>query len=1507
MPQIDSTSIMNYVMIGTWAIFGFFILINFLIGLKRGTKKSLFYTVTSLVLSFVVLFLISLVSVRMIFPTPGALLSFLEKIGFSDSNSIVKMLEDPAVNAMTFGVVDIVFKIILFFILYPIVKFLLTVLIARPIYKRAFDNNNGFGNITKDKKMLKQIQGNTNNITMGSRFGGAILGAVRGFVVAFLLFVPFIVIVGVSSGITYDFTTNNNLDASNEYNESVSEYVDIIKSLQTFNDSSIFGLSKKLKVGEKSIDELIFDFSFNGTVKYKDEKDQKLKIATDPRKIGEAVNELLKMGVLEKDFDFKSISHEKDFKYIQSVLDKLGDINAINVALPLLLEFGANNIEQVKDLDLINNPYTKNSFNALRKIKWKNEMGEITDIVEEALKLGSVGELEELFKNLGILENEDLEQIGNIVYEFGDLEILTAFNILVEYAINNKILPVVKNDLNYDDYYHEKLAFVLNNPSFLSSEEGQITYLGTLIKELFSNEEHNFDIAKLFNDNKLDLKYLLEDEVSPLVSALIKGIGNFELLIGATPIAFDYLLYDFADKEDFDAIDELSKKIFEIDYGNELSNINGIYEEIIKIGLNNYLGESNNTITLIDLILSDEENFASAKTIINSLFVDSDIVTSALDLSSEFLITKFVKNEGMKEFGLDLVSNEEFKIGKEVASIVDIVGHIYQVSNIDTIMKDFNSKNYFGLSNVLGSFSQDQYNDFKTSLMSLQTLHYTDASLVTNLIKQNESSKIVVPEAMTALDFAKDLITALDLAYSVSFDLKAAGATNENYKSIELSEVINSDNFTQALNFDHVEKPNSILLHSAVKFFKTLKFEVSGIGTLGNPIELENKESNTKEWTDELNGLVSSVIKTISSKAKDDDLVITIDTLLNFSKINTVDMVGLFNRFLNTLNEVNVVNGEDDLDRFVKTLTIHNFINDAVNGELFETTLVKALEGAIGKPVDNFTTKPDVEEQDINNKLKVSEVKSLLLGTQAINLVNDGKIKIEIAELFALGQDDAKFDQFFKSNYLTKLISNILVLDGIKEIISTSAGFDYNDLTLSRALDSNGYLSRTEIKAMLNALNTLGINDFANINIDIAAIIALLDDGFDTILESNYFYQVIDLIIKKQITDLTVVIPTGAFESDGYITKLEITKVLESLKVLGIIDSGSLDGDSLTTNNLIDINNIDSLIIRAVLSKELVKAVTFPTESYEANEDNLILKSEIDALIEAITIVEPDLEKPIKDIDLNNLTITVDQLTQLIEIQKDTGGSPVINRIISKAIINSETNSGLVIPNDAYELNSIDDIKREEIEKLPEIFTTLGLVNLKDPINTDTLSMDTLINLLIVDSVIINNTISNQLISSSFNILEIPDEAYTNSSKERVSNIEMLSLFKGLKHLNVTIQTINQFDALTVELEKLALMISEDSLIVQRAISKELININNIIVDQTLLINDDKDIIQIELERLINNGVVTGFINLADIISTIDNAMSNIPRLTAALAAIIAMPEEERSVILVDSITNIMP
>ncbi|HKL94864.1 MAG TPA: hypothetical protein VJ845_00395, partial [Haploplasma sp.] len=259
------------------------------------------------------------------------------------------------------------------------------------------------------------------------------------------------------------------------------------------------------------------------------------------------------------------------------------------------------------------------------------------------------------------------------------------------------------------------------------------------------------------------------------------------------------------------------------------------------------------------------------------------------------------------------------------------------------------------------------------------------------------------------------------------------------------------------------------------------------------------------------------------------------------------------------------------------------------------------------------------------------------------------------------------------------------------------------------------------------------------------------------------------------------------------------------------------------------------------------------------------------------------------------------------EIQKDTGGSPVINRIISKAIINSETNSGLVIPNDAYELNSIDDIKREEIEKLPEIFTTLGLVNLKDPINTDTLSMDTLINLLIVDSVIINNTISNQLISSSFNILEIPDEAYTNSSKERVSNIEMLSLFKGLKHLNVTIQTINQFNALTVELEKLALMISEDSLIVQRAISKELINIDNIIVDQTLLINDDKDIIQIELERLINNGVVTGFSNLADIISTLDNAMSKITRLTDALAAIIAMPEEERSVILVDSITNIMP
>lgn len=185
--------------------------------------------------------------------------------------------------------------------------------------------------------------------------------------------------------------------------------------------------------------------------------------------------------------------------------------------------------------------------------------------------------------------------------------------------------------------------------------------------------------------------------------------------------------------------------------------------------------------------------------------------------------------------------------------------------------------------------------------------------------------------------------------------------------------------------------------------------------------------------------------------------------------------------------------------------------------------------------------------------------------------------------------------------------------------------------------------------------------------------------------------------------------------------------------------------------------------------------------------------------------------------------------------------------------------------------------------------------------------MDILIDLIEVDSIIVNNTISNKLITSSTNVLEIPEGAYTNSDQNRITNVEMVSLFKGLKHLNITIETIDDFDALTVELAKLGLMIGEESLIIQRAISKELINISNIVVDSMLLINSDKDIIQVELERLINNGLATGFINLADIVTTFNNAMTNIPRLTAALATIVAMPEEERSVILVDSITNLIP
>ena len=70
--------------------------------------------------------------------------------------------------------------------------------------------------------------------------------------------------------------------------------------------------------------------------------------------------------------------------------------------------------------------------------------------------------------------------------------------------------------------------------------------------------------------------------------------------------------------------------------------------------------------------------------------------------------------------------------------------------------------------------------------------------------------------------------------------------------------------------------------------------------------------------------------------------------------------------------------------------------------------------------------------------------------------------------------------------------------------------------------DEYGEMSKAEVIAVLISLDILGISEFDNVEVSNESPQSLTSDEMDTLLASNYFYQVIDLTLKEQLEDAVV-------------------------------------------------------------------------------------------------------------------------------------------------------------------------------------------------------------------------------------------------------------------------------------------------------------------------------------------------------------------------------------------------
>src|SRR5690554_5734849 len=104
-----------------WGVFFFFVIANLLLGFMRGTRKTLFYTIVSFGLTLLLFFGISFVSIRMLFSSAGRLIYFVEAYVTIPEN-IKNILVNPDLSPFVFALLDILFKFVVFIVLYTPLK-----------------------------------------------------------------------------------------------------------------------------------------------------------------------------------------------------------------------------------------------------------------------------------------------------------------------------------------------------------------------------------------------------------------------------------------------------------------------------------------------------------------------------------------------------------------------------------------------------------------------------------------------------------------------------------------------------------------------------------------------------------------------------------------------------------------------------------------------------------------------------------------------------------------------------------------------------------------------------------------------------------------------------------------------------------------------------------------------------------------------------------------------------------------------------------------------------------------------------------------------------------------------------------------------------------------------------------------------------------------------------------------------------------------------------------------
>ncbi|VEU80542.1 hypothetical protein [Haploplasma axanthum] len=1480
-----------------WSLVGFFVLVNLFIGFARGTKKSLYYTLVSLFLTFILLLAISFVTIKIYFKSPEQLLSFIENY-FTLSDDIKEYFVNPDISPIIFALIDVVIKIIVFIILYPIVKFILTRLIFKPIWNKKFEKSkNRQGIIVNNKLYLKPKK---EKRTFIDRLGGGLLGSIRGLVVAVLILLPVIVITGSIGNETASENTTTPVSTS----KNNSEIDEIIEQLTKINNGGVGLITKNLKFGEKTIDEIVFDFAFGSSkVKIKDET-YKFKLSEELNSFVGSASLLYSKGYLDSSFDYGKINYQDNYQDLEKVLNNIGKSKLLKIAVPvglnILNEQGV--LKTTLGYDPFKVEHTLKAIDELKKIDWKNETKVLSTIVKNALMIGDVNRLMEIANNpndLLLMSQKDRQSIIKVLDSFAELNVLVASNLMIESLMNNeKVLQQIKWSDTPKEYLEERLDFILSDVNFFRGEDGEIKNITKLLSSIFDDEFSDFDYSSFIKDGSFNIGTAFGNDAELIISSALDNLINIKSVSKLIPVGVDFGLHNSKNQ----TVNELADKIIEIsdktDYQKELTNINDIYKEILKLGLSNYNDSA--MVNIIDEVLSKSENIETLKLIVNNVFEGSMIVNDVLKIVAEPLINKLVKDDVMKEFALNIINSDDFNYGNEVSDLLNIVDVLYKNTTIKDVLQKVDGKEIIGL---LGTFSSLTDEDIKL---------IGNNNIINGVFRQaftNEGSTNLAYNKVNEINLPTGTNTFTPKLFTFEKSIDNEGKIKEDTltkilliakklgKSEELLKARGNDILPAVINsLDDETLKNlleiDLLTELISNFINNEGFYILGRYYFDRAIESLSKEVKLSVSYDQYyDTLVDNLFKEdLSIYESEFNGLINAIKAVEFKNIKGSNAL-LVNSITKELLRTNTDN-KKVIDVVLESNIIYNLFDNILNTKTNEnlnkelTALIAASIPTIGiDETDNiFIYSDNVYE---NNKIKKSEIINLIKSVSELNLT--GKVTLDsFLNTVDSQKDDNEtdsFDRMYGSLILQSVISNITksekTINYLVKMVNesqTNISLTFDELKLPTDVYENGLLKESEVKKLLRSIKILNIKKIDSSSFVPKKFTDLIGqnpkdnlDDLDRLLDSVIIHSYIDRLItsnsmgslyaklvndmfNKNYDTIEAKPHNTEFGEDGRFKKSEIRSLLNSVKMLEINDLSNANEIKLDkilgfTDDELDeflaSNYLNMLLSRFLTSNTVRNMIAvsgkFDKEDFDLHEvvrnDNGDMdKLEIKGILKSL--------KALGITDFKNITISNEVLKNLENNNLNT----VLESNYFYQVIDLTLKAQITdIPDSALEVNGKYEgyIKKDEITKLIDVLVILKINEIANgTINVDNVAVADLKKLFELDSRIVDRITSKAIITALGN--DVPNDVVTDGDIERGEIGKLIEALEVLELETLGTESIKVDNVSTIKLRGLYNL---NSRIIDRITSKAIITaLGNDVPNDVVT---DGDIERAEIGKLI--------------------------------------------------------